>query len=128
MGIMPSRFKSDGKNKLIWIFEDLEPSSSDNVILRYEDESEEGALALALKNKKNLFAQVDALKPSEIKDNEWSAILAEDFDNHSSFNEWISGIMIFFMIFGIPLLIFAITILLGIFLYRKYRNATQKNS
>lgn len=121
-GILPqSTFKANAKTRqLIWDFKELEPESAQNVLIRYTEEDNEFDFEKVEKDAKKYYKELDNLSIQSPNLADFKAFEANDFEVY----DWKSGsffyVLMFLVIFGMPLAIVILGILtIWYFVFKK---------
>lgn len=121
-GILPRKaFKADAKSKrIVWDFENLEPESAQNVLIRYTEADNNFDFEKVAQQSKKYYEALDQLSKKNIDSNAFQAFDPHDFEVH----DWKSGgffyLLMFLAIFGMPLAIIILGILtIWYFVFKK---------
>ena len=124
-GLNPvGRFQvNEAENLLVWSFDNLSPTNEDNPIITYGKRLEAFDFANVLsKGAQGYYRTIDSLNYSLVMNRTLEPHdFGDPFDPGTSAGGVFVGILFFLSVFGIPLLLIIGILLLGVFLYRKFR-------
>ncbi|MBK7409792.1 MAG: hypothetical protein IPL49_21265 [Saprospirales bacterium] len=128
-GLIPAgRFQvNEEANLLMWNFDQLTPTNQDNPIITYGKRREAFDFAAVLSNgAQDYYRTIHRMNSGQVAN---MALQPHDFgdpfDPGTSTGGVVVGILFFLSMFGIPLLLIIGVLILGVFLYRKFRKPSK---
>ncbi len=121
-GIAPiGQWKANPSSKqIIWDFSNKEPQSADNVLIRYIEANQDFDFSKKEKQAAKYYQLLDDLSKQEINTGSFKPFEAKDFEVHDWRSSGLMYVMMFLVIFGIPLAIIVLGLLtLWHFVFRK---------
>ena len=121
-GILPkSQFKADEKEgKLIYDFQNLEPDSSSNILIRYGKRDERFDFEAVEKKSDQYYAEIDKIKAADISTAGYKVLEANDFEVHDWKSSGFFYVIMFILMFGMPLALVVLGLMtLYFYLFRR---------
>lgn len=105
LGISPiKKCLTDNKKQIIYDFENLEPDSSSNIIIRYDKKDKNFDFEKITKKAKQFYKKLDELSQKNISSKNFKVLKAHDFEvKDKDGNSFFIGISV--LVFGLPALV-----------------------
>lgn len=127
-GIAPvGQWKANEKTKqLLWEFSSKEPKSTDNVLVRYTEASEDFDFSKHEKKAEKYYQLLDDLSKQNTNLSDFKPFEAKDFEVHDWKSAGIMYVVMFLVVFGMPLAIILLGLLtLWYFVFKKKKTKAQ---
>lgn len=122
-GVYPFKtFKTDGKQRLVYDFANLEPNENHNIVIRYADQLNKFNFENIKKKNEFYYKKIDELKGDQIDTKQWKVLTAADFKIYTKNG----GVLVFFpmlMVYSIPVLI----LIFGVIMWFRARRKKMKS-
>ncbi len=126
-GIAPiGNWKADPATKqILWKFSNKEPQSTDNVLIRYTEASEDFDFGQKEKQSEKYYQLLDDLSKQKITPDAFKPFEAKDFEVHDWKSAGLMYVFMFLAVFGMPLAIIILGLLtLWYFVFKKKKTKT----